>query len=99
MLELVYSHVSSLFGEEGARHRWWLDKLGREGEEGWVLEEAVGAYWMVLELCPDAGREGPAGGGGGVLGVGQVGGTGRGDGCRVQRECEVGDLGFEDTED
>ena len=54
---------------------------------------------MVLELCPDAGREGPAGGGGGVLGVGQVGGTGRGDGCRVQRECEVGDLGFEDTED
>ena len=40
----VYSYVSSLFEEEGASHRWWLDKLGREGEEGWVLEEPVGAY-------------------------------------------------------
>ena len=49
MLELVDSHVSSLFGEEGARHRWWLDKLGREGEEGWVLEEPVGACWSLLE--------------------------------------------------
>ena len=36
-------------------------------------------------LCLDDGGKGPAGGGRGVRGVGQVGWASRGDGCRVHR--------------
>jgi len=96
VLELVYSHVLFLWGEEGKRQRWMLDLdlLGREGEEGWILEEPVGWFLHCIQMLVGKGQQ--------VVG----------EECETldklvelveemalqYSESEVGDLGFDDTD-
>jgi len=96
VLELVYSHVLFLWGEEGKRQRWMLDLdlLGREGEEGWILEEPIGWFLHCVQMLVVKGQQ--------VVGedcetldklVGLM------EEMALQySESDVGDLGFEDTD-
>eukprot|EP00092_Neocalanus_flemingeri_P013422 GFUD01014471.1.p1 GENE.GFUD01014471.1~~GFUD01014471.1.p1 ORF type:complete len:1306 (+),score=525.63 GFUD01014471.1:564-3920(+) len=96
VLELVYSHVLFLWGEEGRRQRWQLDlaKLGREGEDGWVLEEPAGWFLNCVQMLVGKAQQ--------VVGE-ECENLERlvvllEDMATKYSECEVGDLGFEVTD-
>ena len=52
VLELAHSHLLSLWGPEGSsRHRWHLnlDKIVREHNDTWAVEEPVGWFLNCLQ--------------------------------------------------
>ena len=52
VLEVAYTHLLHLWGPEGgSRQRWQLnlDKIGREANDSWELEEPVGWFLNCLQ--------------------------------------------------
>ena len=52
VLEVAYTHLLYLWGPEGGSRRRWqlnLDKIGREANESWELEEPVGWFLNCLQ--------------------------------------------------
>ena len=96
VLELLFGHVLFLWGEEGKRQRWMLDLdlLGREGAEGWILEEPVGWFLHCIQMLVGKGQQ--------VVGeecetldklvvlIEEM--------ALQYSESDVGDLGFEETD-
>ena len=51
-VDLLYSHLLTLWGTEGSsRHRWQvkLDKIFKDAEEHWVLEEPLGWFMSCVQ--------------------------------------------------